>query len=179
MTDKDTVSEEETPNVASAQQDLDTIKEILFGAQVRQAEDEREQTELRMLEAIDELRLDTRKMFEQMQQSLADLNKRLDQQIAYQNRENLSLQQSIAENQQEANNDASVLQEDMQELKRELTNKDHELQDDIDCKYHQLEQLLQREIDNLKAQKADRHSLASLLTGLADQLSDADTREQN
>lgn len=180
MTDTDLVNEEETePSTAPAQQDLDTIKEILFGAQVRQAESAREQTETRMLDAIESLRADTRQMFEQTQQSLADLNQRFEQQIAYQNRENQALQQTIAENHQDANNDAANLQDDLSELKRELTNKDQELQDDLDCKYHQLEQLLQREIDNLRDQKADRNSLATLLTGIADQLSDADAKAQS
>lgn len=164
---------------ASPEQDLDTIKEILFGAQVRQSADAQQQLESRLVSAINGLRDDTRLMFDQVQRSLDELNTRLDQQAAHQNRENQALLKNIEENQQEAHNDAGIIQEDLQELKRELTNKDFELQEDIDCKYHQLEALLKREVDNLQSQKADRNSLATLLTGIADQLSAADAQERD
>ncbi|MBM95289.1 MAG: hypothetical protein CMI09_05515 [Oceanospirillaceae bacterium] len=166
------VQAEET---VSAQQDLETIKEILFGAQVRQAEDNRQHSEDRLIAAIDTLRQETLKSFEQVQQSIRDLNTRLDQQIAFQKREDQAIQQTISENLEEARNDAANLQEDMQEMKRELNNKDTEIQDEMDYKFQQLEQLLQREVDNLQDQKADRNSLATLLTGIATQLSAAET----
>lgn len=158
----------------SAQQDLETIKEILFGAQVRQAEDTRQQSEDRLIAAIDTLRRETLNSFEQVQKSIRDLNTRLDQQIAFQKREDTAIQQTISQNLDEARNDAATLQEDMHEMKRELNNKDIEIQDELDDKFQQLEQLLRREVENLQDQKADRNSLATLLTGIATQLSAAD-----
>lgn len=161
----------QTETSVSAQQDLETIKEILFGAQVRHSEDTLQQSEERLVTAIDALRQDTLQSFEQVRQSIQDLNTRLDQQIAFQKREDQAIQQTISENLQEARNDTANTQEDMQEMKRELNNKDIEIQDEMDFKFQQLEQLLQREIENLQDQKADRNSLATLLTGIAAQLS--------
>ena len=154
---------------------IDKIREIIFGSQIRDYEKRFTRVEERLTKESQDLREDTRRRFESLEQfiksELAALSDRL--QAEQRNRDEAlqaawrgvhdtgySLSAKIAELKDQSERGQSILREQILAQSRDLT-------EDIRRKQDEITELLQKEVADLNHGKTDRSSLATLLTEMA------------
>lgn len=154
---------------------VDKIREILFGGQMRDYDKRFARLEERLLKESTELREDSRKRFEALEmfvnKEFAALASRL--QSEQQNREGSV--QTVARELQEAirSLDGKLTQfsnqttETQHDLRQQLLEQSKNLNEEIRRKYDDVSATLAREFAELNNDKADRSALSSLFTELA------------
>jgi len=153
--------------LTSPDSSLDTVRDILFGAQIRQTDQERSDLEKRLQKAIDDLRKDSNQRMDALK---ADMEK-MHQEIAKD-----AAKTSDSFNKQLANLDNSI-----KELDKATSAAEGELGDRIDAEVSSLNsqmenwrEQLSAELDKVHSQlmhdKTDRGSLADLFSQMAEQL---------
>lgn len=154
---------------------VDKIREILFGGQMRDYDKRFSRLEERLLKESTELREDSRKRFEALEmfvnKEFAALASRL--QSEQQNREGSV--QTMARELQEAirSLDGKLTQfsnqttETQHDLRQQLLEQSKNLNEEIRRKYDDVSATLAREFAELNNDKADRSALSSLFTELA------------
>jgi hypothetical protein len=154
---------------------VDKIREILFGGQMRDYDKRFSRLEERLLKESTELREDSRKRFEALElfvnKEFAALASRL--QSEQQNREGSV--QAVARELQEAirSLDGKLTQfsnqttETQHDLRQQLLEQSKNLNEEIRRKYDDISATLAREFAELNNDKADRSALSSLFTELA------------
>ena len=154
---------------------VDKIREILFGGQMRDYDKRFSRLEERLLKESTELREDSRKRFEALEmfvnKEFAALASRL--QSEQQNRE--TSVQTVARELQEAirSLDGKLTQfsnqttETQHDLRQQLLEQSKNLNEEIRRKYDDVSATLAREFGELNNDKADRSALSALFTELA------------
>lgn len=154
---------------------VDKIREILFGGQMRDYDKRFARLEERLLKESTELREDSRKRFEALEmfvnKEFAALASRI--QSEQQNREGSV--QTVARELQEAirSLDGKLTQfsnqttETQHDLRQQLLEQSKNLNEEIRRKYDDVSATLAREFAELNNDKADRSALSSLFTELA------------
>lgn len=153
---------------------LETVRDILFGEQVRQQQQKHTELEQFIVDRVESLRTDTEKMFSELSQQLAQLSSALSQETQARESADEVLNQymrqmdsniekldaetktSLGDLQDQLLNYADLMQEKMQGLQQDMTT------------------TFNQEVDKLSRNKADKSSLASLLSGIASQLTDSE-----
>ncbi len=182
---KNTKKMEATPDEASPDSnpsidDLSTIREILFGQQHRQHNQQQTDLETLIKDSMADLKADTKQQFKELNKKVDDLNsalsKRLDKEIASEvkTREKIvaGINQHIVQVEgviEDLDKSTSAADSDLQD---QLLNQADAVQKQMDELYNEVTSALKAEVNRLSHDKADRTSLASLLNGIASQLSE-------
>ncbi|AFZ00385.1 hypothetical protein [Calothrix sp. PCC 6303] len=154
---------------------LEKVRDILFGSQVREFEQRFLHLEERLMQECSGIREDTRKRLDALEnyfkQEVSSLSERIRNeqnnrdaaiQIAVNEAKtmNASLQSRLTQFDDQVNRSQSELREQLLEQSKTLHNEIRE-------KYEEITTLLQRESEQLRHQKTDRSTLATLLNELA------------
>ncbi len=172
----DVDTEQESPT----HDDLSTIREILFGQQHRQHNQRQTDLEALIKTMVSELKLENQQQFKELNKKVDDLNsslsKRLDKEMMAEGKARdkavaglsdhlVQVEDSIAKL------DASTTAAD-NDLQDQLLNQAEAVQKQMDELYNEVTTALKQEVERLSHDKADRTSLATLLNGIASQLSE-------
>jgi DNA anti-recombination protein RmuC len=151
---------------------IDKIREILFGVQMRDNEKRFSRIEERLLKESAELREDTRKRFEALEAFVKNEFEALSDRLKSEHQSRDESVQSLARDLQETGKalERKLAQFDEQttrsqrDLRQQILDQSRNLSDEIRQKYSELQSLLEREVSELGHTKTDRASLAALFT---------------
>ena len=154
---------------------IDKIRDILFGVQMRDYEKRFTRLEERLIKESNNLRDDTKKRFEAMEHYIKNefesLTERLTAEQNARNENAESLAQGIKDATRAFEKRAAQMDEQtarsQRELRQQILDQSKSLNDEIRQKYEELTTLLQREAEELRADKTDRSALAALFTEVA------------
>jgi DNA repair exonuclease SbcCD ATPase subunit len=151
---------------------IDKIREILFGVQMRDNEKRFSRIEERLLKESAELREDTRKRFEALEAFVQNEFEALSDRLKSEHQSRDESVQALARDLQETGKalERKLAQFDEQttrsqrDLRQQILDQSRNLSDEIRQKYSELQSLLEREVADLGHAKTDRASLAALFT---------------
>lgn len=154
---------------------IDKIRDILFGVQMRDYEKRFSRLEERLLKESADLRDDTRKRFEALESFVKGEFEALAGRLQTEQRTRDESNQNLSRELQAAGTTferkLSELDEQtargQRDLRQQLLDQSKNLSDEIRRKYDELAALLDREVAELGNVKTDRASLASLFTEVA------------
>ncbi|HEX8775409.1 MAG TPA: hypothetical protein VF735_17700 [Pyrinomonadaceae bacterium] len=154
---------------------IDKIRDILFGVQMRDYEKRFTRLEERLIKESNNLRDDTKKRFDALElylkNELESLTERLTAEQNARNENAESLAQGIKDTARAFEKRAAQMDEQstrsQRELRQQILDQSKSLNDEIRQKYEELTTLLQREAEELRADKTDRSALAALFTEVA------------
>ncbi len=174
---------ETNPSEVVSEDDLSTIREILFGQQHRGHNQRQEELETLIKSSVLDLKQETKQQFKELNKKVDDLtsalSKRLDKEMASEakarDKATTLIDDHIAEVEQVISSlDSSTSTAD-NDLQDQLLNQADAMQKQMDELYNEVTSALKKEVARLSNDKADRTSLASLLNGIASQLSESGT----
>jgi predicted nucleic acid-binding Zn-ribbon protein len=153
--------------LTSTESSLDTVRDILFGAQLRQTDQQRSDLEKRLQKSIEDLRKDS--------------NQRMDALKADMEKMHQEIEKDAAKRSDEFNNQLATLDNTVQDLDKATSSAEADLADKIDTEVSNLNtqienwrEQLSSELDKVHSQlmhdKTDRGSLAELFSQMAEQL---------
>ena len=159
---------------------LDKIREILFGVQMRESDKKFLRLEERLSKEASDLREDIRKRFDALEvfvkKEVESLTARLkaeqeeragsDKEVA---RELKDLAKATEKKISQIDDQAAKNQRD---LRQQILDQSKSMTDEIRQKAEQISALLERRFQELRSEKADRTALASLFTEMAVRLND-------
>lgn len=151
---------------------IDKIREILFGVQMRDYEKRFSRLEERLLKESSDLRDDTRKRFEALEAFVKNEFESLTERLQAEGRTREESSQSLSRDLQETGKtlDKKLSQLDEQttrgqrDLRQQILDQSKNLSDEIRQKHNELVALVEREVAELSHSKTDRSSLAALFT---------------
>jgi hypothetical protein len=154
---------------------LDKVREILFGGQIRDVEKRFARLEERFVTEIANVRDETRKRLDALEIYLKKEVDSLTERFKKEQTEREAALQALSQEQKHTNLslEKKLSQFDEQtassqrELREQILNQSKSLQDDIQQKSEEILALLKREAQELQRAKTDRSQLAALLTELA------------
>jgi hypothetical protein len=154
---------------------IDKIRDILFGVQMRDYEKRFSRLEERLIKEANELREDTRKRFDALEQyvrqELESLNLLVTAEQNTRGEACEALSQSIKETARNFEKKTAQMDEQstrsQSALRQQLLEQSKSLNDEIRRKYEELTALLEREAQELRTDKTDRSALAALFTEVA------------
>ncbi|MDQ3585666.1 MAG: hypothetical protein M3407_07825 [Acidobacteriota bacterium] len=154
---------------------IDKIRDILFGGQMRDYERRFFRIEERLLKESADLREDTRRRFEALETFIKNEMEALSDRLqAEQGARDLSVQGLTRELQAAGQNlEQKIAQLDEQtarkgrDLRQQILDQSKNLNDEIRRKYEELSAMLEREAAELRNDKTDRSALAALFTEVA------------
>ncbi len=154
---------------------IDKIREIIFGGQMRDYEKRFTRVEERLLKESKDLREDTRKRFETLEKFIksefASVAERLQTEHRTNDESAQGLWRGIHEVIQTMNAKFTELQEQsagaQSDLRQQILAQSKDLSNEIRMKQDEMTARLQREVAELNHDKTDRSSLATLLTEMA------------
>ncbi|MGB1310627.1 MAG: hypothetical protein ACPG47_05420 [Leucothrix sp.] len=162
--------DESKTKVSDESDNLEAIREILFGEQSREAEKRRHDTHHTLQQNIAALKQDTQNQFEFLSAEINKLFKLLSD-------ENANRQHDKQENHQLIDGVKASLEHakakhvaDHDTLQQKLTEESSKLEQQATKRYEDLSQKLEQASLELKSDKTDRGDLAKLLQGMAQQL---------
>lgn len=132
---------------------LDKVREILFGTELREVDRRLARLEERLLKETSELK--------------ADVAHRLDEFNSFMRHEAGSLASRLEAEHHDRQRIEEQLSKEQRELRQQLFDQQQRLTDDIRRKIDDVLATLAREAGELRSDKADRATLASLLTEMA------------
>lgn len=162
-------------NNISESNNLDKIRDLLFGNQIREIEKRFSRIEERILKEVNNIRDEARKRLDNLEiyikKEVDSLTERLKneqterdaavQALSEKHRNiSISLERKFAQFDEQSTNS-------QRELREQILNQSKSLQDDIQQKYEEILALLEREAQELRKDKTDRSQLAALFTDLA------------
>ncbi|QKQ74822.1 hypothetical protein [Nostoc sp. TCL240-02] len=162
-------------NSMSEGRNLDKVREILFGNQIRDTERRFTRLEERLIKELGNVRDETRKRLDALEiyikQEVDSLTQRLkneqverDSQVKSVAEESksiiISLEKKISQFDEQATNS-------QRELREQILNQSKSLQDEIQQKSQEIVALIEREAQELRREKTDRSNLAAMFTELA------------
>ncbi len=177
----ETSATESNPAEVVSGDDLSTIREILFGQQHRGHNLRQEELEALIKSSVQDLKQETKQQFKELHKKVDDLtsalSKRLEKDIASEakarDKTTALINEHITEVEQVITNlDASTSAAD-NDLQDQLLNQADAMQKQMDELYNEVTSALKEEVNRLSHDKADKTSLASLLNGIASQLSES------
>ena len=154
---------------------LDKVRDILFGAQVREAEKRQQRLEDRLLKELGEIREEFRRRHDSLdafvRQELESLNERLGTERG------LRIEATDALSKEAKDSSTAVhkrllafdeqLNKSQRDLRQQLLEQSSRFADDLRIRTEDVTQLLASSVDELRTEKASRSSLASLFGELA------------
>lgn len=154
---------------------IDKIRDILFGVQMRDYEKRFSRLEERLLKEAGDLRDETRKRFDALEtfvksefeavtQRLGAEQRMRDESVQAVSRDLRDTGKSLERKLSEFDEQTTRTQ---RELRQQILDQSKSLSDEIRQKYEELSALLEREVAELGDAKTDRASLASLFTEVA------------
>lgn len=154
---------------------IDKIREILFGVQMRDNEKRFSRLEERFFKESAELRDDTRKRFEALESFVKSEFEALTERLQAEQRARDESVQNLSRDLQETGKglEKKLAQFDEQttrsqrDLRQQILDQSKTLSDEIRQKSNELKALLEREVAELGHAKTDRTSLAALFTEVA------------
>lgn len=158
---------------------MDKVRDILFGAQMREFEKRLLRMEEKLGQDQSDFREDARRRFEAIEQFLRSEVETLSARIKEERSERLEsargIEKSILDGLKAAERKLTQLDEQVGKLQRELRQQQHEqvngLRDELRAVREQLSASLSRQVDDIRHDKLDRAALASLLSEVALRLS--------
>jgi hypothetical protein len=163
------------PQEAPGLGNLEKVRDILFGAQMRDYDRRFTRLEERLLKEVSDARDDARRRFDQIEnffkQELAAMSERLRSESTQRaqatediTRELRDTSKAISQKLSQTDEQASQTN---RELRQQLLDQSRNLSDEIRQKYDELAAALTREARELRSDKADRTALSNLFTELA------------
>ena len=154
---------------------IDKIRDILFGAQMRDYDRRFSRLEERLLKEAADLRDETRRRFDSLEnfikQEIAALNDRVKAENEQRSRANEEITRELRDTaraiSQKLNQQDEQAAQHNRELREQILAKSKDLADEIRRKHEDLSAALSRESRELRYDKADRTALANLFTELA------------
>jgi DNA repair exonuclease SbcCD ATPase subunit len=154
---------------------LDKVRDILFGSQTREVEKRFTRLEERLSKEFSNIRDETKKRLDSLEIYIKKEIESLAERLKNEQIERNNLVKELAE---ESKNVATSLEKKLaqfdeqsthsqRELREQILNQSQSLHDDIRQKYEEIITLLERETQELQRDKTDRSHLASLFTELA------------
>jgi len=164
---------------SQSQSNIEKIRSILFGNQMRDYEARFVRLEAQASQESAELRADFRRRFESLEgyvrQELDALNERLTSEYHDRSGAMQDVQRTVEALGQGLDKRVHQLDEQMskaqRELRQQLLAQSKQQRDDMQAGISELSALVQRELQQLRSDKTDRAALAGLLTDLAARLS--------
>ncbi|RCJ19580.1 hypothetical protein A6770_05405 [Nostoc minutum NIES-26] len=162
-------------NNISESNNLDKVREILFGNQVREVEKRFARLEERLVKEFTDVRDETRKRLDALEIYLKKevdflterlKNEQAERDIAVQTLGEEHRNIAISLEKKFAQFDEQTINS-QRDLREQILNQSKSLQDDIRQKYEEILALLQREAQELHRDKTDSSKLAALFTDLA------------
>jgi DNA anti-recombination protein RmuC len=132
---------------------LDKVRDILFGSQLREIDRRLARLEERLIKETNDLK--------------SDVKNRLDAFDSYMRHETESLTDQMQTERHDRGSGDEQLSKGLRELRQQLLDQHQHLSDDIRRKVDEVLAALARETGELRSDKADRATLASLLTEMA------------
>lgn len=165
----------QTPQDGASLGNLEKVRDILFGAQMRDYDRRFARLEERMLKEVSDAREDTRRRFDQLEnffkQEIAALGERLRSENAQRTQTTEDITRELRDTSRAINQKITQLDEQSsqanRELRQQLLDQSKSLSDEIRQKYEELTAALTREARELRSDKADRTALSNLFTELA------------
>lgn len=154
---------------------LDKVRDILFGTQIREVDKRFANLEKSLVTEITNFRDEARKRLDALEIYIKKEVESLTQRLKQEQTEREAALQSIVEAQKQTNSsfEKKLSQVDeksinnQRELREQILNQSKSLQDDIQQKYEEILALLKQESQQLDRVKTDRSTLAALLTEMA------------
>ena len=154
---------------------VDKIRDILFGAQMREYDRRFTRLEDRLIKEASELRDDTRQHFDSLEGFIKSEFAALSDRLKTENRQrdemgtelNTRLQDSAKALERKLTQLDELTAQNQQALRQQMLEQAKTLNDELRRKYDELAQALAREADSLRHDKTDRAALADLFTELA------------
>ncbi len=161
----------DSPSVAN----LDKVRDILFGAQMRDYDRRFTRLEERMLKEVSDARDDTRRRFDQLEnfirQEIAALGERLRAENQQRSEATEDITRELRDTAKTLNQKISQLDEQTaqthREMRQQILDQSKSLSDEIRQKTEELAATGAREARELRSDKADRVALSNLFTELA------------
>lgn len=158
---------------------LDKVRDILFGSQLREMDRRVQRLEERVLKELHELREDGRRRHEALdshvRRELEALGQGLTSERAARDETEAGLRRELvdaaAQQQRRLGQVEAETGKGLRELRQQLTEQGARLQDELQGRHAEVCRMLERHIGELRGDKADRSTLASLLTEMALRLS--------
>jgi methyl-accepting chemotaxis protein len=166
-----TTAPQEAPNLGN----LDKVRDILFGAQMRDYDRRFTRLEERLLKEVSDARDDARRRFDQIEnffkQELAAMGERLRSESSQRAQATEDITRELRDTSKAINQKLSQMDEQAsqtnREIRQQLLDQSKNLSDEIRQKYEELAAALTREARELRSDKADRAALSNLFTELA------------
>ncbi|BBD60290.1 hypothetical protein NIES2109_30870 [Nostoc sp. HK-01] len=154
---------------------LDKVRDILFGSQIRDVDKRFARLEDRLVSELVNMRDETRKRLDALESYVRQEVDSLTQQLKKEQLERDAMMRSHSEEQKNINLslENKIAQVDEQtsnrqrELREQILTQSKNLQDDLQQKYEEIITVLTRETQELQKEKTDRSKLAALFTELA------------
>jgi leucyl aminopeptidase (aminopeptidase T) len=154
---------------------LDKVRDILVGNQMREVERRIARIEERLVKESSNLRDETKKRLDSLEMYIKKEVESLIEQLKNQQIQHSEALKEINEEQKNVNKalEKKISQLDDQnnisqrEIREQILNQSKSLQDDIQQKYEEILSLLQRESRELRYSKTDRSTLAALFNEIA------------
>ncbi|MCF4970004.1 hypothetical protein [Nostoc sp. CMAA1605] len=154
---------------------LEKVREILFGSQIRDVDKRFTRLEERLITEINNFRDEAKKRLDALETYIKKEVDALTERVKKEQVERESALKAITEEQKSINQSLerkfSHFDEQnnhsQRELREQILNQSKELQEDIQKKYEEILVLLKREMQALDRDKTDRTKLATLFTELA------------
>ena len=174
------VSHAEDP---SASGNLDKIRDIIFGAQAREHDRRFAQLEQHLIREATDLRNDLKRRFESLElyikKEVDALTNRLTQEQEVRGESVTKLAQELVQLATTLNNKAGELEsqsaQSQTHLMQQLTERTTELANDVRARHAEATSALNQAVHDLRAEKADRSTLAAILMEAAKRLSNDET----
>ena len=171
----ETVGKPPTGDELGGAGNIDKIRDILFGVQMRDYEKRFARLEERLMKESSDLRDETRKRFDSLELYIKQEMEALVERVtAEQNTRSESfeqLSQGIKETTRAFEKRAAQMDEQtargQRELRQQLLDQSKSLSDEIRQKHQEMLQTLEREATELRTDKTDRAALAGLFTEVA------------
>ncbi|MBE9006539.1 hypothetical protein IQ259_16065 [Fortiea sp. LEGE XX443] len=154
---------------------LDKVRDILFGSQIREVDKRFARLEERLITEITNMRDEGRKRLDALEMYVKQEVDSLAERLKKEQTERETVVRSLSEEQKNVtlSLENKITQFDEQttnrqrELREQILNQSKSLQDDLQQKYEEILVLLKRETQELHKDKTDRSKLAALFTELA------------
>ena len=169
-----------TPDVTGGAANLEKVRDLLFGVQMRDYDRKFASLEDRILKETSELRDDVRKRLTAIEQLLAREIDAVNDRVRAEQEDRSSSAKDLARQLDDTarNFEKKTSQLDdqlargLRELRQQLHEQHQQLSDDLKRQADQVLDRLARESDQLRSDKTDRASLAALLSEMAMRLTD-------
>ena len=163
------------PDDSASGGSVDKIRDILFGAQMREYDRRFTRVEERLIKEASELREDTRQRFDSLEAFIKSEFAALSDRLKAENRQrdemgtelNTRLQDSAKTLERKLMQLDELTAQNQQALRAQMLDQAKTLNDELRRKYDELAQALAREADSLRHDKTDRAALADLFSELA------------